>query len=155
MAGGKKSQLEQLLADLAGWIGVDLLAPDANGVRALRFDDRHVVGMRQGDNADELWLFCDLGAVQPAGAPLQRLMQANLFWRESLGATFSLTQDEPPHVVMAVAIHWRDETTGTLAGRLATFVAAIDSGLSMLAASSSSQEAIPLPSGMPNWLDRA
>src|SRR5262245_8760184 len=84
-----------LLADFGRSIGLAELAPDADGYCALSFDDLPVHLQYEPDD-DEVLAFTRLGRIQDphhAGL-LERLMEANLFWAGTGGATLGLQPED-------------------------------------------------------------
>jgi hypothetical protein len=55
-----------------------------------------------------------------------RLLRGNMFWRETSGATISLTQDEPPHVAIAQPLLWRGQNAAMLAAALESFADTVE-----------------------------
>lgn len=115
-------QLQVLVQELGTVMGLDTLALDAEGACAVRFDGRTVVNLQCREESDSLWLFADLGPVSSSAELYADLLRGNLFWRATLGATISLTGDEPAHVIMTLPIAWRGLNGEQLALKLETFV---------------------------------
>jgi Tir chaperone protein (CesT) family len=114
--------LQLLITELGQTMGLGDLTLDADGACAFRFDGRSVVNVQYRADTDALWLYADLGV--PASGPkiYADLLRGNLFWRATLGATLSLSGDEPPHVVLALPTAWRGASGIELAKRLETFL---------------------------------
>lgn len=127
-------QLVVLVQELGTVMGFDKLALDAEGACAVRFDGRTVVNLQCHEALDSLWLFADLGPVSGGAEVYADLLRGNLFWRATLGATISLSGDEPPHVVMTLPVAWRGLNGEKLALRLETFVNTIDDWAELLQA---------------------
>ena len=127
-------QLVVLVQELGAVMGLDKLALDAEGACAVRFDGRTVVNLQCHDALDSLWLFADLGPVSGGAEVYADLLRGNLFWRATLGATISLSGDEPPHVIMTLPVAWRGLNGEQLALRLETFVNTIDDWAELLQA---------------------
>jgi hypothetical protein len=64
----------------------------------------------------------------PASGPelYADLLRGNLFWRATLGATLSLSGDEPAHVILAQSIPWRGLNGIELTARLETFLNTVE-----------------------------
>jgi hypothetical protein len=120
------SGLELLIGELGQKMGLGHLALDAEGACALRFDGRAIVNMQYRPDEDAGWLYADLGI--PASGPelYADLLRGNLFWRATLGATLSLSGDEPAHVILAQSIPWRGLNGIDLAARLETFLNTVE-----------------------------
>ena len=120
------SALELLIAELGQKMGLGNLALDADGACALRFDGRCVVNMQYRPDQEALWLYADLG--EPASGPdlYADLLRGNLFWRATLGATLSLSGDEPAHVILALPIPWRGLDGIELNAKLETFLNTVE-----------------------------
>jgi len=114
--------LALLIGELGDRMGLGELALDADGGCALRFDGRSVVNMQYRANEDALWFYSDLGVPASGPAIYADLLQANLFWRMTFGATLSLSGDDPPHVILAMPLAWRGLNGTQLAGTLETFL---------------------------------
>lgn len=127
-------QLVVLVQELGAVMGFDNLALDAEGACAVRFDGRTVVNLQCHDELDSLWMFADLGPVSGSAEAYADLLRGNLFWRATLGATISLSGDEPSHVIMTLPVAWRRLNGEQLSLRLETFVNTIDDWAELLQA---------------------
>lgn len=87
--------------ELGAHMGLPQLELDASGSCALEFDQRLMVNFQYRPQEQEFWLYCDLGAPVLGTQVYEDLLQANLFWRTTAGATLSLTSDHPPRAVLA------------------------------------------------------
>lgn len=118
--------LRLLIGELGARMGLGDLALDTDGAASLRFDGKAVVNFQLRPNEDVLVLYSDLGV--PANGPelYADLLRGNLFWRTTLGATLSLSGDEPPHVILALQVPWRGLDGARLAARMETFVKTIE-----------------------------
>jgi len=99
-------ELQRLLDQFATSIGLSDLQLDDDGLCALRFSG--MVTVEMSAEGDKLLIYSDLGAV-PAGGEARTytsLLQANLFWHSTYGATLSITDDHPAHVVLALQCAW-------------------------------------------------
>lgn len=106
-------RLQALLRELGQRMGLSQLSFDTDGGCALELDQRMIISLQYHEANNELWLYTDLGPIlQRSLALCEKLLQANLFWQQTSGATLSLSGDEPPHAVLARALHWMpmDET---------------------------------------------
>ncbi len=87
------AHFEFVLSALRQALDMPRLQPDADGICQVTFDDRFVVNVGWQEPF-AVW-FAPVGAVAPAGRAqvLALLLQANLFWRETGGATLALSPD--------------------------------------------------------------
>ena len=114
--------LRSLIADLGAQMGLGDLALDDHGSLALRFDDSLVVNLQAVADDELLLLDADLGPPAADERIYPVLLRGNLFWRAALGATVSLTGDEPPHVVLAQETRWRGQDLGAMVAFLERFL---------------------------------
>ena len=114
--------LRSLIADLGAQMGLGDLALDDHGSLALSFDDSLVVNLQALADDDLLLLYADLGPPAAGERIYPALLRGNLFWRATLGATLSLTGDEPPHVVLAQETRWRGQDLGAMVAFLERFL---------------------------------
>ena len=114
--------LRSLIADLGAQMGLGDLALDDHGSLALSFDDSLVVNLQAVADDDLLLLYADLGPPGAGERIYPALLRGNLFWRATLGATLSLTGDEPPHVVLAQETRWRGQDLGEMVAFLERFL---------------------------------
>ena len=114
--------LRSLIADLGAQMGLGDLALDDHGSLALSFDDSLVVNLQAVADGDLLLLYADLGPPAAGERIYPALLRGNLFWRATLGATLSLTGDEPPHVVLAQETRWRGQDLGAMVAFLERFL---------------------------------
>ncbi|MET1117280.1 MAG: type III secretion system chaperone [Comamonas sp.] len=100
-------QVQALVRTLGQRMGLRQFQLDAEGSCALTLDQRMVVSLQYRETESELWLYTDLGPV-PVRTPAfyEKLLQANLFWQQTSGATLSLSADKPPHAVLARPLPW-------------------------------------------------
>lgn len=115
--------LRMLIDELGSRMGLDGLALDDDGATSLRFDGRTIVNLQYRPSEEVLLLYTDLGAPAAGEALYGDLLRGNLFWRSTLGATLSLSGDEPPHVILASTVAWRGLDGPRLAARMETFIA--------------------------------
>ena len=125
-------QLIELVRELGAVMAFDDLTLDGNGACAVRFDGRTVVNLQGRGASDSLWLFADLGPVSGGVELYADLLRGNLFWRATLGATISLSGDEPPHVIMTLPLVWRGLNGEQLALKLETFVNTLEDWAGLL-----------------------
>ncbi|WP_159914161.1 type III secretion system chaperone [Pantoea sp. 18069] len=120
-------RLQALLRELGQRMGLSQLPLDADGGCALELDQRMVVSLQYRETENELWLYADLGPV-PRRSPAfyEKLLQANLFWRHTSGATLSLSADEPPHAVLARPLHWMPMDDTSLVAAVESFVNTVE-----------------------------
>lgn len=112
-----------LVSELGQHLGLNALRLDETGGCALEFDQRHTLSLQYRETENELWLYVDLGAVRERTADsYERLLQANLFWQMTMGATLSLSGDTPPHVVLARALHWQGMDGSALGATVTAFL---------------------------------
>lgn len=117
----------RLVRELGQRMDLPGLALDSEGLCGLQFDGRYDIGLRYDAGTYELWFFADLGAPVSGESSYVHLLRGNLFWHATSGATLSLTQDEPPNVVAAVAVKWRHHDAASLAAQLESFVDTVES----------------------------
>jgi hypothetical protein len=114
--------LQALMKDFGSEIGVGELILDEDGACALRIDDKLRVDFQYWPDREHLMIYVDLG-VPEAGAEIYiELLRANLFWRMTFGATLSLSNDAPPHVVLAQTSDWRSLRASSLKEMVERFV---------------------------------
>ena len=120
--------LRLLVADLGRHVELGELQLDENGACGLAVDGRFVVGLLcpADGEGDDLVLHANLGTPAAGPAAYATLLRGNLLWHATLGATLSLTHEEPPQVVMALPVPWRGLDAGGLAGRLEQFIDTAD-----------------------------
>jgi hypothetical protein len=114
--------LRSLMTDLGAQMGLSDLALDDQGSVALRFDDSLVVNLQAVADGDLLLFYADLGPPAAGEQIYPALLRGNLFWRATLGATLSLTGDEPPNVVLAQETRWRGQDLGGMVAFLERFL---------------------------------
>ena len=114
--------LRSLMTDLGAQMGLSDLALDDQGSLALRFDDSLVVNLQAVAEGDLLLFYADLGPPAAVEQIYPALLRGNLFWRTTLGATLSLTNDEPPYVVLAQETRWRGQDLGGIVAFLERFL---------------------------------
>ena len=100
------SHLRSLISELGSRMNLPALKLDESGGCALEFNERITVSLQYREPESQLWMYAILGHI-PEGRPelYAKLLQANLFWRHTFGATMSLSGDEPPNVVLARPLH--------------------------------------------------
>lgn len=119
--------LVALVRELGQLLGLTDLQLDETGGCALVFDQRHTLSLQYRETENALWLYADLGAVRERSADrYELLLQANLFWQTTLGATLSLSGDTPPHVVLARALHWPGMGGSALVAAVTTFLHTVE-----------------------------
>lgn len=98
-----RQKLDGVLAAFGKEVGMEGLATDENGVCLLVFDGRTTIHMLGDPGSDSLVVWSNLGAVPADGAErvLRALMQANLFWNGTGGATLGL-MPEDDQVVLSI-----------------------------------------------------
>lgn len=109
------------------------LQPDGDGVCQITIDERFVVNV--GWREPLVVWFAPVGALGPAGRShtLASLLQANLFWRETGGATLALSTDGETVVLgyqapvadlsqedIASLLHWFADQTAYWVSQLVT-----------------------------------
>ena len=120
-------RLQALLRELGQRMGLSQLALDADGGCALELDQRMIVSLQYREAENELWLYADMGPIgRRSQAFYEKLLQANLFWQQTSGATLSLSGDEPPHAVLANALHWMPMDETRLGAAVETFVHTVE-----------------------------
>lgn len=93
--------LRSLISELGSRMNLPALRLDESGGCALEFNERITVSLQYREAENQLWMYAILGHI-PDGVPklYEKLLQANLFWRHTFGATLSLSGDAPPNVVL-------------------------------------------------------
>ena len=120
-------RLQALLHDLGQQMGLSELRMDEHGGCGLELDQRMIVSLQYRETENELWLYADLGPLaRRSPASYEKLLQANLFWQQTSGATLSLSGDEPPHAVLANALHWMPMDETRLGAAVETFVHTVE-----------------------------
>ncbi len=99
---------QTLLNEFAGLIGLPTLDFNPEGFCTIGIDQNIIIDIQYAEERDDLILFSDLGIPASGAEIYETLLKANLFWRATLGATLSLSQDETPHVVLALAVRWKE-----------------------------------------------
>lgn len=117
------THLRSLISELGSRMSLPALKLDENGGCALEFDERITVSLQYREPENQLWMYAILGHA-PEGRPelYERLLQANLFWRHTLGATLSLSGDTPPNVVLARPLHLTSLDESSLSNAVETFL---------------------------------
>ena len=120
-------RLQALLHDLGQQMGLSELRMDEHGGCGLELDQRMIDSLQYRETENELWLYADLGpVVQRSPASYERLLQANLFWQATSGATLSLSADQPPHAVLARALHWMSLDDASFGMAVESFVNTVE-----------------------------
>lgn len=141
-------ELQRLLDQFAASIGLSDLQLDNDGLCALRFGGTVTVEMSAED--DKLLIYSDLGAVLDGEeSPVYTsLLQANLFWHSTYGATLSITDDHPAHVVLALQINWPSLTPVKFEEIMEQFVSTAEHWMTRLKqAGRGGNASVPRPSG--------
>ena len=97
-----REQVQVLLRDLGGLVGLPELGLDADGHCSLVFDGRVEVDLAYAEGDDRLTVAALLGRL-PADAPAERyleLLDANFFWRGTEGATLGVERDSGTVVLL-------------------------------------------------------
>jgi len=115
-----------LIEELGQQLGLGPLRLDEQGFCALRFDDKLLVNIQYWADGEQLVLFADLGPPASGVDLYPVLLKANLFWRTTLGATLSLSEDNPPHVIIALQQAWQTLDAGQLSTLLERFVNTVE-----------------------------
>ena len=91
-SGESKRRLDALLAAFGKETGATSLATEDNGVCILVFDGQLHINLLADPSTDHLVVWSNLGTLpaQSAEPVLRKLMQANLFWQGTEGATLGL-----------------------------------------------------------------
>lgn len=102
-SGEARAKLDELLKQFGATVGMPGLATEENGVCILVFDRRTTLYLLVDPRNGHLVMWSTIAAL-PAGkaeAALRALMQANLFWTGTAGATLGLMPDSDD-VVLAI-----------------------------------------------------
>lgn len=89
------TMLQRLLDGLTG-SGVQSIKVNEEGGCALTFDDKIIVNMDYDGELDLLTLYCRLGTIAPdqAGTVYPLLLEANVLWAGTGGATLGVISDD-------------------------------------------------------------
>lgn len=86
----ERDQIDLLLGEFGREIGLAGLALDEDGHAALAFDDV-LVNLEFDEAGDRLLVYAYLGEIRgDAGAAMQAMLEANLFWRGADGGTLAM-----------------------------------------------------------------
>ncbi len=118
--------LQALIGELGQQMGLGDLSLDEQGFCALRFDEKLVINLQYWADDEQLLLFADLGPSAIGVQLYSNLLRANLFWRATLGATLSLSEDDPPHVILALQQPWQPLDAAQLNASLERFVNTVE-----------------------------
>lgn len=113
--------LQNMLSELGQHLSVGEVRLDAEARCAFRFGGRMTINLRFHAPDDQFCFYADLGAPAPSIEIYRDLLGANLFWRGASGATLSLSNDDPPHVILAQIFGWRGRTGAQFAREIETF----------------------------------
>ena len=130
-----REQVQVLLRDLGGLVGLPELGLDADGHCSLVFDGRVEVDLAYAEGDDRLTVAALLGRL-PVDAPAERyleLLDANFFWRGTEGATLGVERDSGT-VVLLEALPLAGLDIGGLERHLDVFVATAETWVQALAA---------------------
>jgi hypothetical protein len=133
--------LKILLEELGQCLSLGEVALDAEGGCALRFGEKATVNLQYRPAEEEFYFYSDLGAPPASVALYQDLLAANLFWQGTAGATLSLSDDDPAHVVIAQAFGWRGRTGAELARAIDAFANMAQDWSEILAGETGASEA--------------
>jgi hypothetical protein len=102
-SGEARAKLDELLKQFGTTTGVPGLATEENGVCVLVFDGRTRLYLLVDHTTETLVVWSTIAALptDKAEATLRALMQANLFWTGTQGATLGLMPDSD-NVVLAI-----------------------------------------------------
>lgn len=124
--------LQLLLNQFAQSIGMPDLMLNEEGQCAVRFSGTITLEM----SADEgrLLVYSDVGNVTPGTEDqlYPSLLQANLFWHSTHGATLSITDDQPPRVILAAQYDWMHLTPVQFEAHIEHFVDTAEKWLARL-----------------------
>ena len=126
------SGLQTLLNELGQHMGIGELNLDNDGYCALQFDEDIVINFQYWQDEQQLVIYADLGVPASGEQLYSALLEANLFWRLTLGATLSLSGDEPPHVIIALKQAWQSQNAVDLAVTLERFVNTVEDWMEMV-----------------------
>lgn len=120
-------RLQKLVAEAGLLLGSSSLRLDEQGGCALEFDKQIVVSLQYRQETDLLCLYTDLGPAPMRSAQFhEKLLQANFFWQATVGSTFSLSGDEPPHIILAHPVQWSSMDLSSFNTALLTFIDSVE-----------------------------
>jgi len=105
-------ELVELISDFGDMIGCQGLALDSVGRCSLLIGEDITLDLMFVGESDTLVCYVDLGTLERnKGETLYPLfLEANLLWGGTAGATLSISDDTPPHVVLAQPYAWSGTT---------------------------------------------
>ncbi len=130
-------QVQLLLADLGGLVGISSLALNEKGQCTLVVDERIEIGLSFNDGDDTMVMASVVGQMppEPATDRYAMLLDANFFWRGTGGATLGVERDSGT-IVLVEPVALSGLQIGRLEARLGGFVKAAREWTDRLAAPS-------------------
>lgn len=97
-----RESLQKLLNEFARDIGLSELTLDPNGLSTLLFDDTLMLHLQLNEMTGKLMLFSTIGMIPEQGreAFYADMLQANLFWQQTGGATLALEKSTQAAVLV-------------------------------------------------------
>ena len=88
----EKAQFSTLLKEFGQDIGIPEIALDEFGYCCLEIENKHLMNFQYLEHERSLMVFAEIGLVNEEKqlSIYQRLLEANLFWQETNGATIGL-----------------------------------------------------------------
>lgn len=118
-------QVQLLLADLGGLVGISSLALNEKGQCTLVVDERIEIGLSFNDGDDSMIVASVVGRMpaEAASDVYAMLLDANFFWRGTGGATLGVERDSGA-IVLVEPVALPGLQIGRLEARLGGFVKA-------------------------------
>ena len=97
-----KENVNHCLRSLGDLIGIDDLILDDGGICCLSFDDDIMVTIQFDEQERQIIFFTPLGEVKDENrmTVYEKMLSANLFWRETGGATLSFEKESDMAVLL-------------------------------------------------------
>lgn len=137
--------LKIVLEELARDLSLGEIELDEDDGCALCFEHRMTVNLQYRHDEDVFFFYADLGAPSTRENLYKELLRHNLFWQTTKGATFSLSNGDPAHVLLAQSFRWRGKTGVEFARMIENFANVAQDWSDLFAAPQ--QPAPPMPIG--------
>ena len=145
---------QQLLGEFGQQLKVGDLKFDDEGLCALQVDEAVPINIQYVEDGERFLFYSELGV--PVGGTLnyELMLQGNLFWRSTLGATLSLTKDDEPRAVIAIEFDWQSLDPASLEAKFETFTNTVEDWHELLMAEPNSAAEVDgsAPSSGQEWI---